>query len=119
MCIRIFGGKEEITCEQYLEFRNKLQEMIWHYEFYQFEEEKKGQISCYDFVQSLYVYYFPFHMIDTYLDHLSQFPQHKHEKITVEQYCAFQYFLKQRALIIDYVMTKGKIDIDGLKSLVK
>lgn len=84
MCIRIFGGKENITCEEYLEFRNKLQEMIWHYEFYQFVEDKKNQISCFDFVQSLYVYYFPFHMIDTYLDHLCQFPQHKHEKITVE-----------------------------------
>lgn len=41
MCIRIFGGKLEITCEQFLEFRNKLQEMIWHYEFFQFTENKK------------------------------------------------------------------------------
>jgi hypothetical protein len=71
MCVRIFNGREEITCQEYLDFRNSLQEMLWHYEFNQFDEVKKGSISCYDFAQSLYVYYFPFHLMDDYLNHLS------------------------------------------------
>lgn len=71
MCVRIFNGREEITCEEYLDFRNTLQELLWHYEFNQFDEVKKGTISCYDFAQSLYVYYFPFHLMDDYLNHLS------------------------------------------------
>lgn len=36
----------------------------------------------------------------------------------MEQYNAFQYFLKQRTKILDVVMTKGKIDFDGLRQLI-
>lgn len=117
MCVRIFNGREEITCEDYLAFRNQLQEMLWHYEFHQFEN-KGGKISNYDFAQSLYVYYFPFHLMDDYLNHLSQYQNHKKSYMAVEEYCAFQYLLKQRTKIIDLVMTKGKVDFDGLRNLV-
>lgn len=71
MCTKIFDGKLEISCEDYLDFRNNLQELLWHYEFHQFVEDKRGRISCYDFAKSLYVHYFPFNLMDTYLEHLS------------------------------------------------
>lgn len=118
MCVRIFDGKEEITCDDYLAFRNQVQETLWHYEFHQFDTNQEGKISAYDFAQSLYVYYFPFHLIDNYLDHLSSFKQHKNSYVSIHQYNAFQYFLKQRTKILDVVMTKGKIDFDGLRQLL-
>lgn len=92
--------------------------MLWHYEYHKFDENHKGQITCFDFAQSLFVYYFPFHLVDTYLDHFSEFKHHKDTYITVQQYCAFQYFLKQRAKIVEIVMTKGKIDFNNLRDLV-
>lgn len=64
MVLRIFDGKDEITLDDYLEFRDNLQELLWEYEYYQFDNDKRGHISNYDFCTSLYVHYFPFHLID-------------------------------------------------------
>jgi len=91
--------------------------MLWHFEYHKFDEDRKGHISVYDFAQSLLVYYLPFHLIDTYLDNLSNYRDHKHHCVNVHQYCAFQYFLKQRAKIVDIVMSKGKIDFKSLREL--
>lgn len=40
-----------------------------------------------------------------------------HVKINYPEYVAFQYFLRERQLIIDEVMTNGKIDLEGLRSI--
>lgn len=39
MCERIFAGKKEVTFDEYMAFRNDLQEMLWHYEFAQFDTD--------------------------------------------------------------------------------
>ena len=67
MVLRIFDGKEEIGVDDYLDFRNLVQEALWHYEYHNFDENSKGKITTYDFAQSLFVYYFPFHKIDEYM----------------------------------------------------
>lgn len=72
MCLRIFAGKDHIHFQDYMEFRNELQEMLWHYEFHQFETDEQEHISTYDFAQSLFVYYVPMHKISDYLEHLEE-----------------------------------------------
>lgn len=49
MCSRIFAGREKINFDQFMEFRNELQEMLWHYEFYQFNVDKAKYIPTFDF----------------------------------------------------------------------
>lgn len=70
MCVRIFAGKDQVKFQDYMDFRNELQEMLWHYEFHQFETDSTDHISNYDFAQSLFVYYVPMHKIPDYLEHL-------------------------------------------------
>jgi len=37
MINNIYNGRAEISFDEWMEFRNELQEMIWHYEFHQFD----------------------------------------------------------------------------------
>jgi hypothetical protein len=94
MCERIFKGKTEITYREYMDFRNKLIESLWHYEFHQFERDNHDHISAFDMAQSLYVYYIPFHKIPDYMLHLDKYSEYKEGCCDVKQYCAFQYFLR-------------------------
>merc|ERR1712100_682676 len=100
-----------------MEFRNQLQEMLWHYEFHQFDCDSHDKIDSFDFAQSLFVYYIPFHKIPEYLEHLEQFRAQREQCCSVGQYCAFQYFLKQKTKIIQTVMAEGQIDFAGLRKL--
>ena len=63
MCRRIFAGRTEVNFDSYMEFRNKLQEMLWQYEFYQMDIDDQDHITAHDFAKSLYIYYLPFNKI--------------------------------------------------------
>lgn len=117
MCQRIFKGKNEITYKEYMDFRNKLVESLWHFEFHQFEKDEHDHITAFDIAQSLYVYYIPFHKIPDYLLHLDKYKDHKMGVCDAKQYCAFQYFLRNRGRIVQAVLDKGRIDFDGLREL--
>ena len=39
------------------------------------------------------------------------------KKVTFDEFVAFQYFLKQKHLIINEVLTKGQIDSEGLREI--
>lgn len=118
MVKRIFAGREEITFEQWMEFKNELSEMVWHYEFHQFDLDHHGHMSSLDFAQSLLVHYVPFHKIKEYKDHLMQFESYKLGCVSFKQYVAFQYFLKKRMDIINKVKEVKKLDVAQLKELV-
>lgn len=94
MCERIFRGKDEITFQEFSEFRNKLIESLWHYEFHQYQRDNHNHITAFDMAQSLYVYYIPFHKIPDYMLHLDQHKETKKACCDFDQYCAFQYFLR-------------------------
>jgi len=67
--------------------------------------------------QALYVYYIPFHKIPDYMLHLDKHKEAKHTCCDFEQYCAFQYFLRQKNKIVSCVIEKGRIDFDGLREI--
>jgi len=90
--------------------------MLWHYEFYQYDADGEDKITAYEFCQSMLVY-FPFHLIDQYVEHIENFEQLKEDKVTLQEYIAFQYFLKDRASIVEHVMVHGSIDKRGLRIL--
>lgn len=121
ICNRIFGGKDKIEFKEYMEFRHSLQEILWHYEFHQFQTDNQDHISSYEFSQSLLVYYCPTHKIPDYLENLEDLQKTlnmNEQCCDVMQYVAFQYFLKDyRTKIISTVMTNGDIDFDGLRKL--
>lgn len=116
MVKNIFAGKTEITEGEFIRLRNDIQELLWHYEFYQFDTDANECITGHEFAQSLIIY-FPMKEFITYVNHLNQEEHHclLHEKCSYHEFVAFQYFLKQRQLIIDEVMANGKIDEDGLR----
>ena len=92
--------------------------MLWNYEFHQFDTDTNDMISAFDFAKSLFVYYLPFHKIPEYMEHLEQFKEYKMRCCDVDQYCAFQYFLKTKARIIEVVLEKDKLDFPTLRELV-
>lgn len=94
MCERIFKGKSEITYKEYMDFRSKLVESLWHYEFHQFDRDSHNHITDFDMARSLFVYYIPFHKIPDYLLHLDKYQEYKAGCCDYKQYCAFQYFLR-------------------------
>jgi len=49
MIIRIYDGRDQITFDEWMEFRHELQEMVWHYEFHQFDLDRHGHMSAFDF----------------------------------------------------------------------
>jgi len=55
--------------------------------------------------------------MNDYLLHLDKFKEYKKGCCDLNQYCAFQYFLRAKAKIIQVVMDKGRIDFDGLREL--
>lgn len=118
MCQRIFQGRDKITYEEYMQFRNSVIEALWHYEFHQFDVDQNHNITDYHMAKSLYVYYIPFQKMNDYILHMNKFKDNYQKGVcSVEQYCAFQYFLRNRAKIIQVVMDKGRIDFDGLREL--
>lgn len=74
-------------------------------------------MSNYDLCQSMYIYYIPFQKIPEYQLHLDKYKDLKKGCCDVDQYCAFQYFLRNKTKIIQTVMDKGKIDFDGLREI--
>lgn len=52
------------------------------------------------------------------MEHLEQHKEYKIRCCDVDQYCAFQYFLKTKARIIEVVLEKDKLDFDVLRTLV-
>lgn len=73
MVKRIFAGREELTFEQWMEFKNELSEMVWHYEFYQFDLDHNGHMTALDFASALLIHYVPFQKVKEYYDHLHTF----------------------------------------------
>lgn len=118
MVERIYNGRKSISLCEWMDFRNELQEMIWSYEFHQFELDYKHHMSAYDFAQSFYVYYLPFHKIDEYMEHLNQYDHYKVGCVSFKQFVAFQYFLKYKAKIILRVIENKQLDMAGLRELV-
>ena len=59
MTKNIFNGKSEIEEHDYIHFRNTIKELLWHYEFHQFDVDSNGCITGHDFAMSLIIY-FPF-----------------------------------------------------------
>lgn len=100
MCERIFNGREKIDFEEFNEFRNQVIESLWHYEFYQFERDGHDHISDYDMAVSLYTHYIPAQRLPEYMKHMEQYKDQKRGCCSVNQYCAFQYFMKGKATII-------------------
>lgn len=94
MLERIFKGKEEISFDDYIQFRNFTIEHLWHYEFHQFDIDSQDHMSDHDVAQSLFVYYIPFQKINNYLLHLDKFVDNKTKACDFNEYCAFQYFLR-------------------------
>jgi hypothetical protein len=117
MCERIFAGRKKITFDEYMAFRNELIESLWHYEFHQFDRDHNDHLSNYDLCQSMYIYYIPFQKIPEYQLHLDKYKELKKGVCDVQQYCAMQYFLRNRSKIIQTVMDKGKIDFEGLREI--
>lgn len=39
MTTQIFKGKTELTFDEYIELRNSVQEILWHYEYFQLETD--------------------------------------------------------------------------------
>lgn len=121
MCMKIFDKKTEIDCDHYQDLRDAIQEQLWHYEFHQYDTDKNDTISAVDFSHSLLVY-FPFQHFQTYQDHILNGGLHgglKHDRVTFEEFVAFQYFLKERDMIINYVSNHGLIDMDNLQRLAE
>jgi len=75
-------------------------------------------MSAFDFAQSFYIYYIPFHKIKEYQEHLNSYEEYKVGCVSFEQYVAFQYFLKKKNDIIQRVMEKKQLDLTGLRQLV-
>lgn len=118
MINNIYNGRSEITFQEWMEFRNELQEMIWHYEFHQFDLDPHGHMSAFDFALSFFIYYIPFHKIQEYRDHLNSYEEYHHGCVSFKQYVAFQYFLKKKNDIISRVMEKKQLDLGELRTLV-
>lgn len=51
---KLFGDKEFITVRDFFNFRDSLQEALWHFEFHQFDVEN-DQISAEDFSRSILI----------------------------------------------------------------
>jgi hypothetical protein len=77
MCEKILDGKNEISYREFMDYRNKVTEALWHYEFHQFERDNHNHITSFDMAQSLYVYYIPFHRIPDYMLHIDQYKEFK------------------------------------------
>lgn len=92
-------------------------ETLWHYEFHQFERDNHNHITSFDMAQSLYVYYIPFNRISDYMLHMDQYKEFKKGVCDVDQYMAFQYFLRNKQKIVQCVIDDGKIDFDGLREI--
>lgn len=122
MTQKIFNNKVEIDVDTYLDLKDSIQEMLWHYEFNQYDTDKKETISAFDFAQSLMVY-FPYSTYQQYYDHIKhghgdgEHNHLNHERVTFDEFVAFQYFMKERDLIINYVQRHGVIDQDKLQEL--
>jgi len=60
---KIFDGRTEIDVDYYLDLKDSIQELLWHYEFCQYDTntdtDQNDSITAFDFAQSLLVY-FPF-----------------------------------------------------------
>jgi len=69
MTAQIFKNKKELTEKDFLELKNSIQEILWHYEFFQLNVDEKDQVSAHDFAHSLIIY-FPFGKFQEYLNHL-------------------------------------------------
>jgi hypothetical protein len=68
---RIFNNEVEIDVDYYLDLKDSIQELLWHYEFHQYDTDKKETISAFDFAQSLLVF-LPFNSYQQYYDHITQ-----------------------------------------------
>ena len=117
MSERIFAGRETITFKDYMDFRNELQELLWHFEFHQFNVDDGGAISSFDFAQSFFVHYLPVHKIDEHMNHLMSFDEYKLGCVDIDQYVAFQYFLKLKDKIMFKVSNEKRIDYLGMREL--
>jgi hypothetical protein len=85
----IFAGKTEITEEDFIKFKHDLQELLWHYEFNQFDVLEDGTITAFDFAMSLIIY-FPFKEFNTYLKHITETGlMLQHQKITQNEFIGF------------------------------
>ena len=89
MCERIFDGRKNITVNDYKAFRNQMQELLWHYEFEEFEQDAHHHISVFDVTQSFFVWYIPFQKIDQYISHLRGYGEYKKQCCSCQQYIAF------------------------------
>jgi len=63
-------------------------------------------MCAFDFAQSFFIYFIPFHKIKEYQDHLNSFDEYKQGCVSFKQYVAFQYFLKKKNDIIQRVMER-------------
>ena len=86
----IFDGRMELTEDEFIAFKHKIQELLWHYEFHQFDVDENGCISGLDFAMSLIIY-FPFKEFQTYVNHinLSENSSFHHDKISLNEFIAF------------------------------
>jgi len=69
MTAQIFKNKKELTETEFCELKNGIQEILWHYEFFQLNVDENDKVSAHDFAHSLIVY-FPFAKFQEYLNHL-------------------------------------------------
>lgn len=117
MIVRIYNGRESISYEEWMDFRNELQQMVWHYEFHQFDLDHQGNMSAFDFAQSILVYYVPFQKLKKYQDHLNTFEEYKEGCVSFKEYVAFQYFLTKKNDIIQKVVENKQLDLADLREL--
>ena len=90
MTKNIFAGMTEITEDDYINFKHTIQELLWHYEFHQFDIDSDGCISGFDFAMSLIIY-FPFKEFQTYYKHINDegHAGFHHDKVTLNEFIAF------------------------------
>lgn len=90
ICQKIFNKELEIEVNRYLDLRDDIQQLLWHYEFHQYDtDENDGTISAFDFAQSLLVY-FPFNSYEEYYSHIQSEGKHlKEGRVTYREFIAF------------------------------
>ena len=84
-----------MTGDEFIHFKNTIQELLWHYEFYQFDVDSNDCINGHDFALSL-ITNFPLKDFQNYVQHLDA-EEHQgftHDRVSLNEFIGFQYLLK-------------------------